>query len=618
MPPLPVLDIASARHEAVGSMVTIEGTVTVQAGRILGDRTLVVQDGTGGLPVRLPSVALADEYARGTILRASGELAEPYGNLELRPDSAQDLTVIGTGGQPEAIALDSGGLAERNEGLLATLRATIGSIDVYDSGAISIGISDVSGEGKVYAFAPVELDLGTLERGQRVEATGIVGQRASSSGAADGYRLWLRGTSDLSVIAASPTPTPAPGSGGSEPGADRPKRVRIADAAEGSTVTIVGIVTSKAGLIDSDARRVTVQDRSGAILVRYPADATPPRVGSVIRASGEVGTWFDARQLEAETLPRVKRRGAVRATGLRRPPAETDEWMLVRVSVRIADVERDGDTWRAEAELSDGSTLPIVGLAGSGIEGDLLESGRSARITGLVKRAHPSATDQRFGVAPRSRRDIRLGRLQPSDEEAVGGPDDVADGDDPDVYGVASVSADSGVFAATLGSLDGLQDRLVRVGGRVEAVAERRLTIDDGTATGTVRLADTALPVDPEFRIGEVVNAVGRVRRHRARGPEVVVESVADVRRAASLLGSDDSLAVRDTGVATGRSPSAVPVDSDGSERPPEGFVPGPALLLLGAIGLASLALLGAAGFIAWSSTRPAKPTRGEVMPRTG
>ena len=191
--PPAALDIATARGRALASVVTVQGTVTAQAGRILGDRTLVVQDTTGGLAVRLPSAGLADDYPRGSIIRATGELAAPYGNLELRPADASDITTVGRGGLPDARALASDGLAEANEGILATLTVTITSIDRYDSGAVSIEVADARGAGKVYAFAPVGLGTGTLERDQRVRAIGIVGQRAASTGAADGYRLWLRG-----------------------------------------------------------------------------------------------------------------------------------------------------------------------------------------------------------------------------------------------------------------------------------------------------------------------------------------------------------------------------------------------------------------------------------------
>ena len=530
----------------MGSEVTVEGTVTADAGRILGERTLVIQDATGGIPVRLPSAGLVGGFARGAIIRATGELAEPYGNLELRAEEASDIAILGSGGLPAAASVTSGGLDEGHEGVLATITATVSSVDNYSSGAVSIAIADAAGEGKVYAFAPIELDAGALERDQRIRAVGIVGQRASSSGTADGYRLWLRGAGDLTVLTTTPTPKPSvpPGDDGGTtvPKPPQPPRVPIAEAAEGDTVIIVGVVTSKAGLVDSEARRVTVQDRSGAILVRYPADSEPARVGSVIRVVGEVGTWFGARQLEAEKEPRRKRNGAVRVANLRRPPVESDEWRLVRVAVRITDTERSGDTWRAEAELADGSTLPIVGLAGAGIDGELLEPGRAARITGIVRRAHPSASDQRFAVAPRSRKDIRLGSLRreagDASEDDHGQDGDDADGDPALV--AASDGIDPGLFTATLGSLDGLEDHLVRVGGRVETIANRSLTLDDGTARGTVRLAATVKQVEPGFEVGEVINATGRVERRGAHAVEVVVASAADVRRVASLRSTPD------------------------------------------------------------------------------
>ena len=317
----------------------------------------------------------------------------------------------------------------------------------------------------------------------------------------------------------------------------------IKDASIGRTVTIVGTVTSRAGLIDPEGRRVTVQDRTGAILVRFPDGAKPPSVGRKIRATGEVDSWYGTRQLEAQVEPRVKRPARVVATGLRHPPTEKQEWRLVKVRVVIADVERDGDTWRAEAELRTGETLPIVGLAGSGIDPDLIEAGRAARVTGIVRRAHPSASDQRFAIAPRSRKDVRLGALVRDDEGDAGDGDGDEDGDDDrDDAGAGAADAwppgdgwAAGVPGVTLASLAQRRDGYVRVGGRIAAAAPRRLTIDDGTATGVVRIPDGAAPLDPAPAVGEVVNALGRVRP-RGNGPtEVVVRSRADVHRASTL-----------------------------------------------------------------------------------
>ncbi|MEZ4597920.1 MAG: hypothetical protein R3C32_14550 [Chloroflexota bacterium] len=134
-------------------------------------------------------------------------------------------------------------------------------------------------------------------------------------------------------------------------------------------MTIQGTVTSRVGLFDGDERRLTVQDASGAILVRLPDDASGPRPGTRLRVRGEVGTWFAARQLEAEAAPQVTGHGSILPVVLRRAPSEHDEWRLVRVTVHITNVTRDGDAWRAEASLGAAGTLPIVGVARSGIRG---------------------------------------------------------------------------------------------------------------------------------------------------------------------------------------------------------------------------------------------------------
>ncbi len=382
-PPTASIAINEARGRAVGSRVTVTGTVTVQPGRILGDRTLAIQDDSAGIAVRLPIAYPQDELPRGAILQVSGTLADPYGNLELRPDESADMAVIGSGGLPEPIRLDSSGIGEPREGSLAQLTATLLDIDRSSTGAISLTVSDERGEARVYAFAPIALDPLSFERGQRLRVSGIVGQRASRSGAADGHRLWPRSEADVVVIDDDPEPTPPPGGGGpdDDPDDSAPPRVAIRNATPGRTVTIVGVVTSKAGFIDSEGRRVTVQDRSGAILVRYPADTRPANVGQLIRATGEVDTWYDALQLEALTAPRLKGHARIAPTTLRRPPSAADEWRLVSVTVRITDIERDGDTWRAEAELAAGGTLPIVGLAGSGIDPEPLQPGRWAHIS---------------------------------------------------------------------------------------------------------------------------------------------------------------------------------------------------------------------------------------------
>ena len=512
------------------------GVVTVEPGRILGEHYVAIQDASGGIIVRLPDEVPTADLSRGRILQVQGELAAPYGNLELRPGKAAQISFIGSGGLPDPVQLRSSAIGETTEGLLARLAGTVVDIDKSSSGTFSFTLRDDRGTARVYAYATTGLDSSDLERGRAVTVTGIVGQRASRSGAADGYRLWPRGVADLVVAAAAtPTPTSRPGDDddSDDSGDGGHRRTRIKDAAEGETVTIVGTVTSAAGFIDSEGRRVTVQDASGAILVRFPEGVDPARVGQVIRARGEVGTWYDGRQLEAETAPRRLRDGRALPTILRRPPIASDEWQLVSVTVRIEDVERSGDTWRAEATLGAAGKLPIAGLSGSGTSADGLEPGRSARIVGIVKRAHPSATDQRFAIAPRSPADIQLGRTAAAGDAAGEESDTDASGDDESQAGLPA--GDGSEPDVTLAALADFEGQRVRVGGRLSGIRGLLLTLDDGTATARVRLPAEAEEIRAGLAVGDVVNAVGRVRARDRAEPEVVVRTAADVTRAADL-----------------------------------------------------------------------------------
>jgi hypothetical protein len=305
-------------------------------------------------------------------------------------------------------------------------------------------------------------------------------------------------------------------------------------------VTIQGTVTSPLGLFDGD-RRLTLQDGSGAILVRLPEGTTGPRVGSRLRVTGKVGTWYGGRQLEADEPATNVGRGTATPVVLRRAPGEQDEWRLVRVRVRIEDVSRDGDTWRAEASLGAAGSLPLVGIARSGIPSDVLVEGRSATITGIVKRAHPSASDQRFGIVPRDRHDIRLGREPAATSDATTGSDTGSGDVDPGAQdapvtdgGAGSVPGDTVVSVSLRGAAAMLGHR-VRVAGALRVIETPLLTLDDGSGRGLVRLLDEAPTFEPALRLGEVVNVTGTVARRDLGGWEIVADAEGLVR--ASALG---------------------------------------------------------------------------------
>ena len=194
--------------------MTVTGVVTAQPGRILGERTMAIQDGTGGIFVRLPDAVPLDDLPQARIVRVSGELAAPYGNLELRPGDESDVVALGSGGLPEPLALSSARVAEETEGLLVTMTGTIVDVERRDSGALSLVVRDDDGSAQVYLHAELGMSEISFEPGQRIRTRGIVGQRASRSGAMDGHRIWPRGQADIEWLGAEdPEATPRPHQG---------------------------------------------------------------------------------------------------------------------------------------------------------------------------------------------------------------------------------------------------------------------------------------------------------------------------------------------------------------------------------------------------------------------
>jgi hypothetical protein len=182
------MTIAEARALPVGSEPMVTGVVTVEPGRLLGERTMAIQDGSAGVFVRLPEGYPVSEMPRGRIVQVHGELSAPFGNLEMRPLESADVVAIGSGGLPTPVPVTSLGIDESSEGLLAKGGGTVISVERRTGGAFSVTLRDDEGTAQVYVHAELGLDAASVQRGQRLTVTGIVGQRASGAGAADGYR----------------------------------------------------------------------------------------------------------------------------------------------------------------------------------------------------------------------------------------------------------------------------------------------------------------------------------------------------------------------------------------------------------------------------------------------
>lgn len=521
----------------IGTTVSVAGTVTAQAGRLGTSPLIAIQDSSGGIVVRLPDGVASP--ARGTRLDVRGPLADPYGQLELRPPSG-GVRTAGSGSLPEPVSADATSLGEALEGRLVTVHGVIEARPTKaTSGDITFFVVSPSGEVRILADASSGLTADSVTVGATYDIVGVAGQRATRKGALDGYRVWARDAGDLQRRS-GPTPTPSPSP---TPGVTpRPSRspspspasgvLSIADAVRrgDGRVTVEGIVTTAPDLLDSTGRRIVIEDRTAGVEILLPVDSRAPAVGTRIRIDGTMGRAYDAPRIKAEAMVVVAVGGRPLALDLQRTPTAAHEWRLVRVSGTVVDVHKLGDRWRAEVSVGPDRVV-VTGLAGARIPASAIVEGRTATIVGIVRRPYPGATDRRWSIAPRSQADVTVSAGGAAGSTGAGGAG-AGSGGANGPAGAGSESAASGASGADVDLVDlaGHVGQVVRVGGLVTELAPDGFLLDDGTAIGRIVLTGAAAEYLPLLEPGDALNATGRVEQ-AADGYRVVVDDPAGLVR---------------------------------------------------------------------------------------
>ncbi len=306
--------------------------------------------------------------------------------------------------------------------------------------------------------------------------------------------------------------------------------IAVALRSTGRDVTIEGVVTSSAALLDASRRRIVVQDGSAAIEVLVPKGSQPPSLGSRVRVTGRVGAAYGAPRLRATSIVRLGSAGLPAALRVSGALSGAHTWRLVAISGRIHDVRKLGDRWVAEVTVGS-RRLVVTGQPGARIPVAILVEGRSIEVIGIVRPAYPTASDRRPSVLPRSIADVRVA-AGPSASTGARSSATTPGGAARHEPG-ASDGAPAGSSAATasfpLADLADLERRAgttVRVGGIVVGRTSDGFTLDDGTAIGRIVLVGGAVDHLPLIEPGDPVNVTGRVEsepndrptRHR-RGP---------------------------------------------------------------------------------------------------
>ena len=189
------ITIAEARSLPLGTIVTIDGVVTVPSGAFNSstfDQGFAIQDRTGGIYVSTPNNL---GFTLRQQVRVTGKLADTVLPGLLVLVDVTDVKAHGSGPKVRPLAVATGDVGEATEGSLVTITGTITQPIVNDLPfGFIVFINDGSGEVHSFVCASTGIDVSGLSPGQTVEITGFSGQFASD------FEVDPRIQSDIRVI----------------------------------------------------------------------------------------------------------------------------------------------------------------------------------------------------------------------------------------------------------------------------------------------------------------------------------------------------------------------------------------------------------------------------------
>lgn len=175
-----VISIAEARSLPVGTVVTVEGSVTVPSGDFSSstfDQGFAIQDDTAGIYVSTADNPNLNFHRR---VRVTGVVdGDGFGLLVLRPASLADVVTVGGASAVKPVPLATGDVSEATEGLLVEVTGTVTRIIDDLPYGYQVFIDDGSGETQVFIAASTGINPFTIpfiEAGAEFTAVGYSGQ----------------------------------------------------------------------------------------------------------------------------------------------------------------------------------------------------------------------------------------------------------------------------------------------------------------------------------------------------------------------------------------------------------------------------------------------------------
>jgi len=171
------VSIAEARSLPIGTVVTVEGVVTVPPGAFkssLSDEGFAIQDSSGGIYVRASTGTGLHLRRR---VRVTGKLSDSNGLLTIVPSGASSISAEGRRQVVRPKLIKTGKVGEATEGLLLRVRGTVTRAVIDDPPyGFRLFLNDGTGEVQVYVSTSTGITQRGLEQGARLEVTGFGGQ----------------------------------------------------------------------------------------------------------------------------------------------------------------------------------------------------------------------------------------------------------------------------------------------------------------------------------------------------------------------------------------------------------------------------------------------------------
>jgi uncharacterized protein YdeI (BOF family) len=189
------ITIAEARNLPLGTIVTIDGAVTVPSGAFSSstfDQGFAIQDRTGGIYVSVPD---NNGFTFRQQVRVTGKLADTVLPGLLVLVDVTEIKAHGSGPKVQPLPVATGDVGEDTEGQIVKITGTITQPIINDLPfGFIIFINDGSGEVHSFVCASTGIDVSGLSPGQTIEVTGFSGEFAGS------FEVDPRTQSDIRII----------------------------------------------------------------------------------------------------------------------------------------------------------------------------------------------------------------------------------------------------------------------------------------------------------------------------------------------------------------------------------------------------------------------------------